>query len=114
MTEFETASLAFQQATLAFHQTTLELREATLQLREATLYTGIAHVAVAFLIGTGQIAIVYYGIRTMQKMGLQRAAETRKRDKADKRRHRADIRRHTETMTALQELIRRTSGPQEA
>ena len=86
MTEFETASLA---------------------LREAALYTAMGHATIALLIGAGQIGIVYYGIRTMQKMGLQRATETQTRDNAD-------IRRHTETMTALQELIRRTSGPQAA
>ena len=93
MTEFETASLA---------------------LREAALFTAIGHVIVALLIGLGQIAIVYYGIREMKSMGAQRTAESKKRDKADKRRHKADIRRHTETMTALDALIRRTSGPQTA
>ena len=107
MTEFETAALA---------------------LREAALWTAIAHVVVALLIGLGQIAIVYYGINEMKHMGEQRAAQTRKRDKADKRRHKAEKRRHAEamaghaqamaghaeTMVALQELIRRTAPPQTA
>ena len=86
MTEFETASLA---------------------LREAALFTAIGHVVVALLIGLGQIAIVYYGIRAMQNMGKERAQEADKRDQAD-------TRRHTEAMTALEALIRRTSGPQTA
>ena len=108
MTEFETASLA---------------------LREATLFTSIAHVSAALLIGLGQIGIVHYGIRTMQKMGDQRAVEADKkhdqimdtleaRDRAEAHRHtetmQANADRHQEAMTALQELIRRTAGPQTA
>ncbi len=108
MTEFETASLA---------------------LREATLFTAIAHVVVAFVIGFGQIGIVWYGIRTMQKMGAQRARESDQRHEetmtALAERHAENMtalqelikgtdRKHTETMTALQELIRRTGTPQHA
>ncbi len=91
-------------------------------------------------LGIAQIGIVYYGIRTMQTMGDNRAAEADKkhkqvidsletRDRADARRHAetmqanaerhdeavgAEKLRHTEAMTALQELIRRTAGPQTA
>ncbi|MCY4550744.1 MAG: hypothetical protein OXC28_20465 [Defluviicoccus sp.] len=98
-----------------------EFETATLALREAALWTAIAHVAVALLIGLGQIAIVYYGISEMKRIGAQQAVETGKRDKADKRRHKAEKRRHAEamaghaeTMVALQELIRRTARPQAA
>ena len=97
MTEFETASLA---------------------LREAVLYTAIAHVVVALFIGLGQIGIVGYGIRTMQKMGAQRAAETDQRHAETMTALREDAeaaeRKHTESMAALQELIRRTGGPRHA
>ena len=80
-------------------------------------------------LGVAQIGIVHYGIRTMQTMGDNRAAEADKkhqqvidsletRDRADARRHaetmQANAERHDEAMTALQELIRRTAGPQTA
>jgi len=91
-----------------------EFETATLALREAAVWIAAGHATVALLVGLGQIAIVYYGITEMKRMGTQRAAETRKRDKAEKRRYKADTQRHTETMTALQELIRRTAPPQTA
>ena len=112
MTEYETASLA---------------------LREAALYTAIAHVAVSLFIGLGQIGVVLHGIRAMQKMGAQRAAEAAAREKAEmrrhtesmatlnqiirqhdeteQRRHEAEMLRHAESMAALNELIRRTAAP---
>ena len=85
-----------------------EYETATLALREAALFIAIAHVVVSLLVGLGQIGIVYYGIRVL---GVR---EAENREKADKRRHKAEKRRHTEAMTALQELIRRTSAPQGA
>lgn len=56
----------------------------------ATLLTRYASIA----IGIGQIAIVWYGIRAMQRAGDRRARE--------------QDQRHEETMTALRELIART------
>ena len=94
--------------------TVTEFETATLALREAALFTAIAHVVVALLIGFGQIGIVYYGIREMGKMSDERAKEAKKRAKEAKKRDKADARRHTEAMTALEALIRRTSGPQTA
>ena len=98
MTEFETASLA---------------------LSEAALFVAIAHVVVALLVSLGQIGVVY----VLQDMDVRHAEEAEKRDRAEKRRLKADIRRHTEAMqagelrhteamTALHELIRRTTVPQ--
>ncbi|MDE0334494.1 MAG: hypothetical protein OXI64_06005 [Defluviicoccus sp.] len=84
-----------------------EFETASLAIREAAMWIAAAHVTVALLVGVGQIGIVYYGIQVMNRMGAQRAKEARKRDKAEKR-------RHTETMTALQELIRRTAPAQPA
>ena len=48
----------------------------------------------AIAIGIGQLAVVWYGIRAMQRAGNQRARE--------------QDQRHVETMTALRELISRT------
>ena len=44
------------------------------------------------MIGIGQIAVVWYGIRAMQRMGAARARE--------------QDQRHEETMAALNELVR--------
>ena len=61
MTEFEIATLAYQQASLA--------------LRESALWVAVAQVAASLAIGIGQIAVVWYGIRAMQRAGTQRAYE---------------------------------------
>ena len=126
MTEFEIATLAFQEATVAFQEGTLafqkatlgfqesalgfqesalRLQESTLRLQEATLAvrrTGLwiagAHVAATVVIGLGQIAVVAWGIRVMQ-----RASDQRSRDAREEASHlaQADERRHAEAMRAL-------------
>lgn len=58
----------------------------------ATLLTRYATIA----IGVGQIAVVWYGIRAMQRAGDRRARE--------------QDQRHAEAMTALRELIARTAA----
>jgi len=88
MSEFEIATLAHQQATLA-------LRESALALRESALWVAVALVAAALTIGIGQIAVVWYGIRVMQRAGAQRARE--------------QDQRHAESMRALETLIERTA-----
>lgn len=65
MTEFETATLAFQTGSLA--------------LRESALWIAVA-----------QVAVVWYGIRAMQRASEQ-------------------DQRHTEAMRALETLIERTA-----
>ena len=130
MTEFEIATLAFQEATLAFQKSTLAIQESTLAIQESTLEiqksaleiqestldirrTGLwiaaAHVAVGLL----QAAIVWYGIRAMQRATERRADDAR--DEA-RRLAQADERRHTEVMQAfdlqrqaLETLIARTA-----
>ena len=57
MTEYETATLAFRTASLA--------------AQHAGLWTAAAHVAVGLI----QAAIVWYGIRAMQRAGDRRAEE---------------------------------------
>ena len=81
MSEFEIATLAYQQATLA--------------LRESALWVAVAQVAATLTIGIGQIAVVWYGIRVMQRAGAQRARE--------------QDQRHAESMRALETLIERTA-----
>ena len=83
----------------------------------------IATLASSVAIGLGQIGIVWYGIRSMNRASAERAqdraqaarvadqrdADARRRD-ADARRRDADSRRrHDEAMTALRELIARTA-----
>ena len=81
MSEFEIATLAYQQSTLA--------------LRESALWVAVAQVAATLMIGIGQIAVVWYGIRVMQRAGAQRARE--------------QDQRHAESMRALETLIERTA-----
>ncbi len=102
----------------------------------ASLWAAYGHIAVAATIGLGQIAIVWYGIRTMQKMGTQRAREQDSRHeevlRESDRRHEEALResdrrheetmksladaaqegarRHEEAMQALEALIERTGG----
>ena len=87
MSEYELATLVF--------------RDATLAIREQTLWVAIAEVVVTLLIGVGQIAIVWIGIRAMQRAGDIRAQE-------QDRRHTEAQNNHTQAMTALRELIVRT------
>ena len=109
MTDYEIATIAFQDATIAF-------QNATLASRTLGHWIAIAQIAATFVIGLGQIGIVWYGIRAMNRASAERAqdraqaarvadqrdADTRQRD-ADSRR------RHDEAMTALRELIVRTA-----
>ena len=81
MSEFEIATLAYQQSTLA--------------LRESALWVAVAQVAATLMIGIGQVAVVWYGIRVMQRAGAQRARE--------------QDQRHAESMRALETLIERTA-----
>ena len=80
-----------------------EYEIASLAAREASLWVAVAQVAATLAIGIGQISVVWYGIRAMQRMGATRAREQDQRHeeamtKADQR--------HEEAMTALNELIR--------
>ena len=91
----------------------------------ASLWAAFGHITVAATIGLGQIAIVWYGIRTMQKMGAQRAREQDSRHeevlresdrrheevlRESDRRHeealRESDRRHEEAMKSLAEAAR--------
>ena len=108
MNEFELATIAFQEATVAFQQ-------ASLALRGESLTVAKWQVGATLLIGLGQIAVVAWGIRAMQRATERRAEdardEARRRDRADERRDKADERRHTEAMRALEALIARTGRP---
>ena len=88
MTEFEAATLAFQKATIAF-------QHASLDIRGNALWVAGAQVAATLAIGIGQIAVVWFGIRVMQRAGERRSAE--------------QDQRHTEAMRALEALIARTA-----
>ncbi len=84
----------------------------------------IASLAISLGIGLGQIGIVWYGIRAMnrasaardramQQRDAQAQRDAQQRDADSRRRHAETLhtadQRHTETMTALQALIARTA-----
>ena len=58
------------------------------------------------------VIIMASGVRAMNRSNDQRAEADKRRAEAEQRRAEAEQRRHTESMTALTELIRRTSPPQ--
>ena len=75
-----------------------EYEIASLAAREAALWVAVAQVAATLVIGIGQIAVVWYGIRAMQRMGATRAREQDQRH--EEAMTRAD-QRHEETMQRL-------------
>ena len=101
-----------------------EYEIASLAAREAALWIAVAQVAATLAIGIGQIAVVWYGIRAMQRMGATRAREQDQRHeeamtKADQRHEEAmqrldDQRRALEALIAgMETMIERTApGPQ--
>lgn len=52
-----------------------EFETATVALRDASLWVALAQVTATLLIGGGQIAIVWFAIRAMQRTGDRRAQE---------------------------------------
>ena len=68
---------------------------------------------IALAIGVGQLAVVWYGIRTMHIAGERRAREQDQRHDetmtALQARHDETMTAHDETMTALQALIARNT-----
>jgi len=99
-----------------------EFEIAGIALREASLWASWGQIAATVTIGLGQIAIVWHGIRAMQRAGDRRAreqdqrhAETMQRqDQQHAETMRRQDRQHAETMLALETLIRRTGRPEPA
>ena len=58
------------------------------------------------------VGIMASGVKAKNRSNDQRAEAEKRRAEAEKRRAEAEQRRHEESMTALKELIRRTSPPQ--
>ena len=91
-----------------------EYEIASLAAREAALWVAVAQVAATLAIGLGQIAVVWYGIRAMQRMGATRAREQDQRHeeamtKADRHHEETMIKarqRHEEAMQRLDDQRR--------
>ena len=75
-----------------------EYEAATLAIRSASLWAVYGQIAATVTIGLGQIAVVAWGIRAMQRATERRADDAR--DEA-RRLTAADERRHAEAMQAL-------------
>ena len=88
-----------------------EFETATLALRDASLWVAVAQVTATLLIGGGQIAIVWFAIRAMQRTGDRRAQEQDTRHAEAMRKfdddRAASDQRHSEAMRALEALITR-------
>jgi len=88
-----------------------EFEIASIALQKASLWASYGQIAATVTIGLGQIAIVWHGIRAMQRAGDRRAREQDQRHAETMRRQ---DRQHAETMPALETLIRRTGRPEPA
>ena len=77
-----------------------EYEAATLASRALGHWIASGQLLIALLIGLGQIAVVWFGIRVMRQAGERRAKE--------------QDQRHDEAMTALRELIARTGRAEPA
>ena len=86
-----------------------EYELASLAAREAALWVAVAQVAATLAIGIGQIAVVWYGIRAMQRMGATRAREQDQRHEEAMQRL-DDQRRALEALIAgMETMIERTA-----
>ncbi len=80
-----------------------EYQAATLAIRTAALWAAYGQVAATLVIGIGQIAVVWHGIRAMQRMGAARAREQDQRHEEVMTRANQ---RHEETMQRLDDQSR--------
>ncbi len=74
----------------------------SLAISTAALWVAVGALVAQAVIGAGQIAVVWHGIRTMIASGMARARE-------HDQRHEENMRNHEVTMTALRALIARTA-----
>ena len=93
-----------------------EYEAATLAFRTASLWATYGQIAATLAIGIGQIGIVWYGIRAMNRASAVRTADRASAERAAERRERAADQRHDEAMQvldmqrqALETLIARTA-----
>ena len=102
MTEFETATITFQNATIAF--------------RNASLWAAHIQAGIAGLVGLVQCALIFYGLKLMQRSNTDRQ---RQMDLAGKRHEESMValqaltnlagKRHEESLLTLRTLIERTA-----
>ena len=82
-------------------------------MRRTGLWIAGAHVAATVVIGLGQIAVVAWGIRAMQRASDQRSRDAREEAsrlaQADERRHAESMRALDMQRQALEALIARTA-----
>ena len=86
-----------------------EYEAATLAVRTAALWVAYGQVAVTLVIGIGQIAVVWHGIRAMQRMGAARAREQDQRHEEAMRRLDDQSRALGAVVASLETVIERTA-----
>ena len=94
-----------------------EFEIATLELSRISLWISAIHALISLIVGVGQCALIWYGLRLMQR-GTERREEQSKRLHEEtmaalETRHRENMgaqeARHRESMRALEALIERTA-----
>ena len=83
-----------------------EFEIATLEFTRISLWISAIHAFISLIVGVGQCALIWYGLRLMQ-------SGTERREEQSKRLHEETMaaleNRHREAMRALEALIERTS-----
>ena len=94
-----------------------EFEIATLEFTRISLWISAIHAFISLIVGVGQCALIWYGLKLMQR-GTERREEQSKRQHEETMaaldtRHREAMRdmeaRHRESMRALEALIERTA-----
>ena len=94
-----------------------EFQMATLELSRIGLWISAIHAFISLIVGVVQCALIWYGLRLMQRGTERREAQSKRQHEetmtALDTRHRESMRaldtRHRENMKALEALIERTS-----
>ena len=89
-----------------FQMATLEISRAGLEISRIGLWIAAIHAFISLIVGVGQCALIWYGLKLMQR-------GTERREEQSKRQHEETMAaldtRHRESMRALEALIERTS-----
>ena len=90
-----------------------EFEIATLEISRTGLWISAVHAFISLIVGFGQCALIWYGLRLMQRGTERREEQSQRLHEESKRWHEQTMAaldaRHRESMRALEALIERTS-----
>ena len=90
-----------------------EFEIATLEISRIGLWIAAIHAFISLIVGAGQCALIFYGLRLMQRGTERREEQSIRLHEESKLMHQETMaaleNRHRESMRALEALIERTS-----